>query len=422
MFVRLLAATFTIKPLAFPQDVPASANSEKRTQESANSHKTQKATDPDDVVAIVASILPNILKVLIETDRIAAAITTISTQILVPTFRWKTFPRNVTTSTLGILKTMSRIPEASKTWRKDIAEAFNDSRFFYTGSVELVQDGWMPVLRQWAISDKDRMPELLSRLSSPTSAGIMFGVGASSARLEADRKTQLNLRRIALLILSAENDTFIINLSGLLEKLVDLMTATAASSPSSITRAEIYMVMRGLILKNTSVHLASFWPIVNTELYDALSALSPTAGHATCNVSCVLQAAKLLDTLLTTSPDDFQMREWLFITDTIDAVYRPPSWKPVALADELAESLDTKTGPPQSATVPIGAQQGRKPLLTSECTKHIPKENVIDRVLRPFFRQLSINSFESTYRMEAPDRKACCDDLINDLFDDSTLV
>lgn len=393
-----------------------------------NSHTSRKATGPDDVVALVASILPNISKILVDTDRIAAATITISTQILTATFRWKTFPRNVTASTLDILKTMSRIPEASKTWRRDVAEAFNDARFFCTDSVELIQDGWMPVLRQWAILDKDRMPELLSRLSSPTSAGIMFGVGASSARLEADRKTQLNLRRMALLMLSADNDTFVVNLSGLQEKLVDLMTATAASSPSSTTRAEVYMVLRALVLKNSSVHLASFWPIVNTELYDALSSLNPTDTHDTYNLSCVLQAAKLLDTLLTISPDDFQMREWLFVTDTIDAVYRPPNWKPMALADGLAESLDTKAGAPHSATILLGnaqpqqAHQGRKPLLTWNTVKDIPKEMLVDQVLRPFLRQLSITSFESIYRMEAVDRKACCDELLKDLFDDNMLV
>ena len=393
-----------------------------------NSHTSRKATGPDDVVAIVASILPNISKILVDTDRIAAATMTISTQILTATFRWKTFPRNVTASTLDILKTMSRIPEASKTWKRDVAEAFNDARFFYTDSVELIQDGWMPVLRQWAILDKDRMPELLSRLSSPTSAGIVFGVGASSARLEADRKTQLNLRRMALLMLSADNDTFVVNLSGLQEKLVDLMTATAASSPSSTTRAEVYMVLRALVLKNSSVHLASFWPIVNTELYDALSSLNPTDTRDTYNLSCVLQAAKLLDTLLTISPDDFQMREWLFVTDTIDAVYRPPNWKPIALADGLAESLDTKAGAPHSATILLGsaqpqqAHQGRKPLLTWNTVKDIPKEMLVDQVLRPFLRQLSINSFESTYRMEAVDRKACFDELLKDLFDDNMLV
>lgn len=225
-------------------------------------------------------------------------------------------------------------------------------------------------------------------------------------------------------MLSADNDMFVVNLGSLQEKIVDLITATAASSPSSTTRSEVYMVLRALILKTSPVHLASFWPIVNAELYDALSSLYPTETHDTYNTSSVLQAAKLLDTLLTIAPDDFQLREWLFVTDTIDAVYRPAGWRPVALVDGLAETLDSRAGSPHGGFNPLGgAQQGmRKPLLTSAVVGNVPLESMVDRVLRPFLRQLSINAFESTYKMEAPDRQACCDDLLRDLFDDSTLV
>ena len=193
------------------------------------------------------------------------------------------------------------------------------------------------------------------------------------------------------------------------------------------------MVLRALILKTSPVHLAPFWPIVNAELYDALASLYPTeTTHDTYRTPCVLQAAKLLDTLLTIAPDDFQLREWLFVTDSIDAVYRPSDWRPVALVDGLAETLDAGAGAPLSGGVnPLlgGAlqqqqqQQGlRKPLLTSAVVGDVPMDSVVDRVLRPFLRQLSINAFESTYRMEAPDREACCDDLLHDLFDEGTLV
>jgi len=423
LFVRLLAATFTIKPLSFSQDLPSMTDGEGGTVPPSKWPDLRTISDPDDVVSITASILPNISRILVDTDRIIAATTTISTQILTPTLRWKAFPHNVTESTLEILKIMSKIPEASKIWRKDVAEAFSDSRFFYTSSLDLVHQGWMPILRQWVLLDKDRMTDLLSRLSSPTSAGIMFGVGASSARLEADRKAQLNLRRMALLILSADHDTFIINLGNLQEKLVDLMTATAASSPSSITRAEIYMVLRSLIQRVTPVHLASLWPIISTELHEALSSLSHMQANDRHSVTCALQAAKLLDVLLIIGPDDFQLREWLFISDTIDAVYRPADWKPIALVDELAEGLDAKAGTPQSATVPtVTAQQGRQPLLAWTAVHDVPKEKLVDQVLRPFLRQLSITTFENTYKMEAVDLQACSDDLIRDLFDETTLV
>ena len=335
----------------------------------------------------------------------------VSTQVIAPTIRWKTYPQNLTEEALGILSAMSKIPEASKVWKKDVAEAFNDSRFFCASSLHLAEPSWLPILRQWTIIDKDRLPEYLSRLSIPTSAGIMFGVGASSARLEADRKTQLNLRRIATLILAASDDTFVVNFAGIQEKVVETLTATATSSPSSTTRAEVIMLLRALVLKTSTVHLAPFWPIISSELYDALSSLLPDQDTQLHNAYSVVQACKLLDALLTTAPDDFQLREWLFITDTIDAVYRPASFTLTALVDRLAEELGSTSQVRPSA----------RPSLASISVKDMSKEDLVNSLL-PYLRQLSINSFERTYRMEAPDWKGCWTDLLGDLFDDGTLV
>ena len=364
-----------------------------------------------DIVAILASIMPNLQKILIDNDRITAATTIVSTQVITPTIRWKTYPQNVTESTLDMLFAMSKIPEASKTWKKDVAEAFNDPRFFCVSSLNLAEQGWLPILRQWTIIDKDRLLDYLSRLSTPTSAGIMFGVGANSARLEADRKAQLNLRRMATLILAAADDTFVVNLAGIQEKVMEILTATAASSPSSITRAEIFMLLRALVLKTSTVHLASFWPIISSELYDALSSLLPDQDTQTYNAYSVVQACKLLDALLTTIPDDFQLREWLFITDTIDAVYRPATFTPTALVDRLAEDLGLKAQVRPSA----------RPFLASISVTDMSKEDLVNSLL-PYLQQLSINSFERTYRMEAPDWKGCWGNLLGDLFDDGTLI
>lgn len=168
--MRILAATFTTKPLGFASDHSPVVSAEK-TSSDLQPPDFRKPLLSDDVIAIIASLLPNLSKILIDSDRITAATLTISTQVLGPTFRWKSYPLNVTQSTLDILHSMARIPEASKTWRRDVAEAFNDPKFFCSHSLNLAERGWMPVLRQWALLDKDRMPELLARISMPTSAG-----------------------------------------------------------------------------------------------------------------------------------------------------------------------------------------------------------------------------------------------------------
>ena len=427
LFVRLLAATFTLKPLSFASENSQPPPTTKANPGAPTIDNAHTLTDEnDDIITILAAIIPKISKTLIDSDRVAAACATISAQVLAPTFRSKTFPRNVTARMLELLYGLSRVPEASKSWRKDVAEAFNDTKFFSSSSGALAEHGWLPVLRQWELMDKDRVPEILSRIPPPASAGIVFGVGASSARSEADRKTQLNLRRLALLLLAAAEDNSVVNLNAFHEKLSELLTATATSSPSSNTRAEVYMLTRALVLKTSPIHLASFWPIINSELYDTISSLFPKEQHESHNSHCTLQACKLLDTLVVLAPDEFQLREWLFITDTIDAVYRPPGWEPLALVDELVEDLDTRAGLGNSISTPISgslAQNGRRrPLLNRNTLSDVHTSEAVDRVLRQFFRQLSISAFESTYSMEVPDWKACYDELLRDLFDDSTIA
>jgi hypothetical protein len=389
----------------------------------------------EDIVGILASITPSLPQILVEPERVLTAANTISASVIGPTFRSKAFPENVTRSILVLLYEITRLPNTQKIWRKDLGDAFNDARFF-SNSLSLLESNWLPLLSQWAVSDKERMPELLSRISPPTTAGIVFGVGATSARLESDRKTQLNLRRVATLILSAPNDIFITEIKDLEDKIIELLSATTTSSPSSTTRGEIYMVLRALILNTSAIHLAMLWPTINAELFSAISSVvAPDHSQSsdTYNNFSILQACKLLDILLCVAPDDFQLHEWLFITDTIDAVYRPQDYHPVGLIDELSEELGSSSIASATYMEQISTASGsgdktvRRPLLgpggvNCDDVNLDRKDELVGKVLRPFFSQLSIFAFERTYKMGVTDWDACRMDLLNDLFDERGVV
>lgn len=376
---------------------------------------------PDNILSILICSLPAFLTTLGETDRIANAISSISSNVISPTLRSRLFPNNINQAFLDLLQQISRISASSKVWKKDITDAFNDPRLFGS-SIEPVKSGWIGLLRQWILVDKERFPELLARLTPPTSAGIMFGVGASAARLDADRKTQLNLRRIALLILSNGEDHFIVDYPALLQKLEDLLQATHVSSPSSITRAELFMVLRALVLRTSTTPLAPFWPLINTELQEAISAIPHHQQSELYSPYSLLQASKLLDTLLLLVPDDFQLQEWLFVTDTIDAIYPPSRWEPTALADEIARTLGSRDlASPLPGDV-TDKPRLDKPSLDSDQIRETPKDEIVDRILKPFFERISIHAFESTYSMGSPDCEACVDDLLADIFNESTMA
>ena len=298
LFVRLLTAIFTIRPLGFSQESVSASRSEKvAVTKGTTQDSTTAQTAPDDVVGILAQTMPSFLPILGDSDRTTSTMSNISLYIISPLFRSRLFPQNVTAGALSLLQQMTKIPSAAKIWKKDLTDAFNDPKFFQSAP-SMVKGHWLSLLRQLILMDKERLADIMSRLTAPTSAGIMFGVGASAARLEADRKTQFNLRRIATLILAADTDTFVGSLAALQEKLESLINATHVSSPSSATRPDIFMVVRALVLKTSSVHLASFWPIINAEMHEALSSATPANRSETYNGYSILQAAKLLDTLL----------------------------------------------------------------------------------------------------------------------------
>ncbi|KAL1956540.1 hypothetical protein VTO42DRAFT_7104 [Malbranchea cinnamomea] len=417
LLLRILTAIFTSKSFGLSQEPSSIDNG------SSAAFNSQQILISDDIFSILLSVLPSLTTTLGESDRIGSAMSGISLNVISPLFHSRLFPQNVSRSALDLIQQMSKIPSATKYWRKDVGEAFNDPKFF-ASKPSLVKSNWLPLLRHWVLADKERMADLLSRLTPPTSAGIMFGVGASAARLEADRKTQLNLRRIALLILAADGDHFSAELAALQQKLEDLLTATNVSSPSSATRAEIYMVLRSIVLKTSTIHLAPFWPLINTELHDAISAVAPGQQSEIYNPYSLLQACKLLETLLVTSPDDFQLQEWLFVTDTIDIIYPPDRWESIALADRVSRALGARVTESTSQAYESNDREdgSKRSWLTSDLTRETAKDEIVDKLLRPFFDRLSIHTFESTYSLAAPDLEACKDDLLADLFNEFTMA
>ncbi|KAK3117616.1 hypothetical protein LTR53_000844 [Teratosphaeriaceae sp. CCFEE 6253] len=423
-FLKLLAATFTTM----------SSGSFAEAGQGGTRSGLRDDANPDSIrpLLVLRSIVDDIGTILDSQDRIATVMTSISTSVLTPIIHSKAFPSSLSSEHLELLLSVAKKAPTSKTWKKDVTEAFNDPRLLTTPP-DVLKGQWLPILYQWTARDKDRMTELLSRLTAPTTAGIMFGVGANAARLEADRRTQLNLRRLCLLLQSSPEDTWVSYLRDLDEKLVELFAATASSSPSAAVKADLYVLCRALILSFSAVHLAPLWPTINSNLQAALtSILGSQKSSAFTNLS-VLQACKLLDQLVMLSPDEFQLHEWLYIADTVDAVYRPTEYAISALADQVAESLgpigsdeDRMIATPTVSNGESGHRRRRLLLhgisIETDDIKAMERDEFFSIVLRPFLSQLSIHAYEGVYSMEVPDVEACRRCLLEDLTDLKTIV
>jgi hypothetical protein len=333
-----------------------------------------------------------------------------------------------------VLEQLTKVPQAAKLWKKDVGDALNDNRFF-TMPVDRIRGSWMPILEVFIHNDYDRMMDIVNRIPAPTTAGIVFGVGATSARNIADRTAQLNLRRISLLVLSSPRDSFAQSIKAINEKIAELMSATPTSQPSAATRADVFMLLRALSLSLSPIHLAPLWPMINSELQNALSSVLPESQeYDKYTNASVIQACKLLDTLIALDLDEFQLYEWLFISDTIDAIYRPAGWRPLALVDGVAENLGRLSVEADAVADAPSAQAGatlgptlRRPILDGMLAaagmdaadmRAMQKQDLAVKFLRPFFGQLSLLAFEATYGMLATDAEACMDGLLKDLFED----
>lgn len=400
-------------------------------------HAATASADPHDLgssdtLTVLRRIMEGIETIVESPDRVAAVVASITSSVITPTLRSRPFPMSFSKGHLDLILMLLRKAPTSKPLRKDISDAFQDARLL-TCDPDVIEQGWLPVIHQWALREKELLPELLAKLTPPTSAGIVFGVGASAARTEADRRSQLHLRRLSLLLLASPQDTWLGNLRELNEKPYELFAATVSSSPSAAIKADVFMLLRALTVSFTPTHLAPFWPLINQSLQAALmSLLSDQKGQQAMPNLGLLQACRLLGQLVALSPDDFQLHEWLYIVDTIDAVYRTPGSTLAALSDQVAEALSSGSGEEDesgaNAVDVLHSATGSSEQLFGgshldiEDIRAFSHQDFARIVLRPALSQLSMRTYESVYNLEAADAHVHRRSLLMDILDASTVV
>jgi len=308
---------------------------------------------------------------------------------------------------INIIREMARIPAALKAWRNPVIELLNDSRVFNG----LPDDAhkWRSIMKMLFESDKTALPELLSRVAIAPSANIF-----TNREYEMLLRS-LNVRRLSYILFSGDKNQFLTQLPTIQEKLVDILRNITAP----IVQSEIFLCIRVLLCRLSPHTLTSFWPVVLTELiriFEQVMQVLPPDGSE--DLQLILSASKCLDLLLVLQTEEFQIHQWIFITDTVDAVYRPDDWFPEAMMDQLAEIAGnlpvTKTQTGNSVPLPTysDSKQMRQPILSS--IRQI--ESIRDLV--PFFSSVSISSYESVYASGGNiDWEAVEKSILDDMFD-----
>ncbi|KAF8559912.1 hypothetical protein OG21DRAFT_1528688 [Imleria badia] len=373
---------------------------------------------PSQIIDFVATtVVPSLRKFLMDNDKVASACSNIIYYILNPALKAKSRPLDLDSTVVDIIVELTKLPPALKIWRTPVSDILYDSRFFQSNSA--VAPRWKPIIKALFDSDKTSFGELLGRIATAPSNNIFVN------RENEMLVRSLNLRRLSFVLFVGEKNHFLTQLPSVQEKLVD----TLRNVPSPIVQSEVFLCIRVLLCRLSPHNLTSFWPVVLTELYRIFEQIIVAVpADESEDLPLILSASKCLDLLLTLQTPEFQIHQWMFVTDTVDAVFRPDDWNPEAMFDQLADIVgslpipDARNGHvafpsiaasvsfPSMAETPAHAM--RRPMLSA--VRQI--DSVRD--LRAFFSHVSISTYESVYASGGNvDWEAVEQGLLEDMFD-----
>ncbi|KAK0199079.1 Dopey, N-terminal-domain-containing protein [Armillaria mellea] len=361
---------------------------------------------------IAKTILPNLRRFLVDNDKVAGACSNIVYYIVNPAMKGKTKPMDVDATTVSILQQMSRLPAALKAWRTPIAELLNDNRVF--NSTAEAAEPWKPIVKALFDADKTAFPELLAKVATTPSTNIF-----TNREYEMLLRS-LNLRRLSFVLFTGDKNHFLTQLPSIQEKLVDILRNVSAPNVQS----DVYLCIRVLLCRLSPHNLTSFWPVILTELYRLFEQIMSTLpSDGSDDLQLILSACKFLDLLLVLQTEEFQIHQWIFITDTVDAIYRPNDWNPEAMFDQLAEIVGNLPSNPSSQNGSTILDTGAVSSFGSQRVMRRPLLNGIHQIdsirdLVPFFSSVSISSYESVYASGGiVDWEAIEKGLMDDMFD-----
>ncbi|KAJ7755024.1 Dopey, N-terminal-domain-containing protein [Mycena maculata] len=397
-----------------PRDEKLSASVSSLSADTARPPSTELASQINSFIATTA--MPSLRRFLMDNDKVVASCTNIVYYIVTPGMKGKTRPMDVDVTVVAIIQELTKIPAALKTWRPPVAELLSDNRLFNCNSEDAEQ--WKSIMRSLFDLDKTAFPELLAKVATAPSANIF-----TNREYEMLLRS-LNIRRLSFVLFTGDKNHFLTLLPSIQEKLVDILRNVSAP----IVQSEVYLCIRVLLCRLSAHNLTSFWPVLLTELYrlfEQLMTSLPSDGSE--DLQLILAASKCLDLLFTLQSEEFQIHQWIFITDTVDAIYRPDECFPEAMLDQLAEIVsslpvaESREPPatnglimsPSVYMASFGNQRPmRRPLLNS--VRQI--ESIRDLV--PFFSSVSISSYESMYASGGNvDWAAVEKGLMDDMFD-----
>lgn len=222
-----------------------------------------------------------------------------------------------------LLSSLSGYAYTKRAWKKEVFELFMDPLFFTMDAS--CAPSWKSITDHLLTHEKTMFKDLLSMQS-----------GSLKLFTNTDQKPML-LKRQAFALFSGELDQYHLYLPLIQERLTEALRM----NPSAAVSAQMFLMFRVLLLRISSQHLTSLWPIMVTELIrifvrlekalqaekdvsklakvvrGALDRNGPV-NFSPAELDMYLSACKFLDTSLAFPPEKlplFQMYRWAFVPE-----------------------------------------------------------------------------------------------------------
>lgn len=339
-----------------------------------------------------------------EVDKQHSLISSIISHLLTPIFKNKDFFKLTRPYHLELLNSLVKHYPTSKNIKLLLNDIFTDSSFFEI-DIETDLSYWNSIflksIENTAMTSSEpneKMDDLLIKLTQSAGANI-FNWNENEQLFKVAQ-----LKRISYLMAVDSKDRYIVTLKELFKKLDSL------SSLDSIL-ADIFLTIRVILLKVSPIQLYDFWTFIYTILQEYFMKVLNVTKKEEINLDSLLHACKLLDLILVLKFEDFQ--EWIFIIDTIDAIYRKND-NVVSLIDQITSNTELFT---------LSEISEQKSSLLSKIDKNVRKPGLLGicsisniNQLTQFFNGLSYYNYENTYNGVEPNYEACEEDLFHDLF------
>ncbi|KAK1903528.1 Protein dopey-2 [Dissostichus eleginoides] len=222
-----------------------------------------------------------------------------------------------------LLSSLSGYAYTKRAWKKEVFELFMDPLFFTMDAS--CAPSWKSITDHLLTHEKTMFKDLMSMQS-----------GSLKLFTNVDQKPML-LKRQAFAMCSGELDQYHLYLPLIQERLTEALRM----NPSPNVTAQMFLMFRVLLLRISSQHLTSLWPIMVTELIRVFARLekalqlekdiskqtkvvrgavdkSGPVHFSQAELDMYLSSCKFLDTSLAFPPERmplFQMYRWAFVPE-----------------------------------------------------------------------------------------------------------